>query len=44
MTVFPTVPSAYVLTIFTEYTAWAALRECANEILNMRIDNNITYG
>ena len=36
--------SAYGLTIFIEYTAWAALGEYANEVLNMRIDTNRTYG
>ena len=36
--------SAYALAIFIEYTAWAALGEYANEVLNMRIDNNRTHG
>ena len=34
---------AYVLAKFTEYTAWAAFGEYANEVLNMCIDNNRTH-
>ena len=36
--------SAYVLAMFIEYTTWATLEECANEVLSMRIDKNRTHG
>ena len=34
---------AYTLAKFTEYTAWAAFGEYADEVFNMRNDNNRTH-